>query len=118
VRRQVARGRGGAGQGVSDAAASGVRHEAAGHGSGMGIGDSSVGADSRGSGIELILLHCRHFVPAMSCLTGNLVFHVSNSGVAFAAGNVVDFLPGGRGASSGVSSGRGVAISGATSTPR
>jgi hypothetical protein len=64
-------------------------------------GDSGVRAGGRGSGIELIPLHGRHFMSVMSCLMGNLVFHISNSGVTFAITNVINFLLGGRGASSG-----------------
>lgn len=40
----------------------------------------------------LVPLHGRHYVPATPCLAGNPVFHVSDSGVAFAGANAADFL--------------------------
>jgi hypothetical protein len=40
----------------------------------------------------LVPVHGRHYVPASPCLAGNPVFHVSDSGVAFAGANVADFL--------------------------
>ncbi|CAD6203923.1 unnamed protein product [Miscanthus lutarioriparius] len=40
----------------------------------------------------LVPLCGRHYVPATPCLVGNPVFHVSDSGVAFAGANVADFL--------------------------
>uniref|UniRef100_A0ACD5WV59 Uncharacterized protein n=1 Tax=Avena sativa TaxID=4498 RepID=A0ACD5WV59_AVESA len=40
----------------------------------------------------LVPVYGRHYVPATPCLAGNPVFHVSNSGVAFAGANVADFL--------------------------
>ncbi|KAG0550820.1 hypothetical protein BDA96_01G370500 [Sorghum bicolor] len=40
----------------------------------------------------LVPLCGRHYVPATPCLAGNPVFHVSDSGVAFAGANVADFL--------------------------
>ncbi|XP_047084512.1 protein transport protein SEC31-like [Lolium rigidum] len=40
----------------------------------------------------LVPVHGRHYVPATPCLAGNPVFHVSDSGVAFAGANVADFL--------------------------
>ncbi|KAL6878444.1 hypothetical protein ACP4OV_012614 [Aristida adscensionis] len=40
----------------------------------------------------LVPLYGRHYVPAMPCLAGNPVFHVSDSGVTFAGANIVDFL--------------------------
>jgi hypothetical protein len=64
--------------------------------------------------MELIPLHRCHFLPVLSCLVGNTVFHIFNhSTVAFAATNVTDFLLN----KCGASSGRGDVGSGATSTP-
>ncbi|KAL6650079.1 hypothetical protein ACP70R_014303 [Stipagrostis hirtigluma subsp. patula] len=40
----------------------------------------------------LVPLYGRHYVPAMPCLAGNPVFHVSDSGVTFAGANIADFL--------------------------
>ncbi|CAL4914767.1 unnamed protein product [Urochloa decumbens] len=40
----------------------------------------------------LVPLCGRHYVPATPCLAGNPVFHVSDSGVAFAGANAAEFL--------------------------
>ncbi|CAN6300641.1 unnamed protein product [Urochloa humidicola] len=40
----------------------------------------------------LVPLWGRHYVPATPCLAGNPVFHVSDTGVSFAAANAADFL--------------------------
>jgi hypothetical protein len=50
------------------------------------------GRRGRAAPPPLVPLHGRHFVPATPCLAGNPVFHVSDSGVAFAAASVADFL--------------------------
>jgi len=49
-------------------------------------------APGRAAPPPLVPLCGRHYVPAMPCLAGNPVFHVSDSGVTFAGANAADFL--------------------------